>query len=304
MAYVGYLSIGLEDSHSGAHSHEILNNNRVLAYTAATGAAPWLLNCDLCTDINPVLPGGGGYDTPAADPAPWYNPRNLDAAGFMGVLGLEITGAEDSTRKASVVTALRGGGVIGRTYEGPRTLVVRALAVADAECSLQYGLRWLNEQFLFSDDPCTGDPLTFFECCPEDDCETDDRPVGPCWPDTYAELAGAPSCSPDWWPTTYSDLLRGPPYLRTNPPTEGDWCDWVGVYREMQDWLPPWNCCTELNVIPRMKQFADARVIEGPTVLSRPTMTSGALAEIEFTIAAADPTATRMAFYWSDTFVE
>lgn len=301
MAHPGYLAIGLEDplSTPPSVSYEIVNNNRALAY--ADGVLTWLNDCDFCPDLDPVLPHGT-YVSVAADPAPWYDPRQIDSAGFFGVIGLGMEGAEDSTRQANVSMALRGGGIIGRTYQGPRTIVLRAMAIADAECSLQYGLRWLNEQFLFSERPCFGDPLTFFECCPDVDCVVEDRPVGPCWPLTYTELHDGPSCDPDWWPTTYEDLKLGPPYLRAG--TEGDWCDWAGIYRELHSWLPPWNCCTETLVIPRMKQLADARVVAGPTVLSHPNMSNGALAEIEFTIVTADPTATRMAFYWSDTWLE
>jgi hypothetical protein len=301
MAHPGYVAIGLEDplGTPPTLSYEIVNSSRAVTY--AGGSLPWLNDCDFCPDLDPVLPRGD-YISVAADPAPWYDKRIADSAGFFGVIGLGMEGAEDSTRQANVSMALRGGGIIGRTYQGPRTIVLRAMAIADAECSLQYGLRWLNEQYLSTDRACAGDPLTFFECCPDVDCVVEDRPVGPCWPTTYAELRDGPPCEVDWWPTTYEDLKLGPPYLRAG--TEGDWCDWAGLYRELNSWLPPWNCCTETLVIPRMKQFADARVVEGPTVLSHPRMSTGALAEIEFTIVTADPTATRMAFYWSDTWLE
>ena len=304
MAHPGYLAIGPDDPLASppVHGHEIVNNNRVFAYAAESGLG-WLHACDECLDLDDVvLPGVGSYLSVAEDPAPWYNPRNLDSEGFLGIVGLELTGAENSTRRATVRNALRGGGAIGPAYELPRTMVLRGLAVAQAECSLQYGLRWLNEQFLFTEDPCAGDPLTFFECCPDADCDEDERPVGPCWPETYAELA-APPCSPDWWPSTYAELKAGPPYLHTNPPGDGDWCDWVGTYRELSTWLPPWSCCHELNVVTRMRQFEDARVTEGPTVLQRLRVSTGAAAEVEFTIAAADPTARPHASVWTDTWV-
>lgn len=299
----GYMAIGIDDPLEALQSHEIVNNNRVSAYVAATGALPWLHDCDVCTDLTPVLPGSGVYVSVNADPAPWYNARNMDSLGFLGVMGLEVTGAEDSTRQATVTSVLRGGGVIGPTYLGPRSIIVRALAVATEECSLQYGLRWLGDQFIPTDSPCAGDPLTFFECCPS--CTDEElRPVGPCWPTTYAELRDGPACDPDWWPTTYEDWRRAPPYLRTAPPTAGDWCDWPGTYYELRTWLPPWGCCQEIEVLPRMRQFSDARVTEGPTVLQRPRVSVGALAEIEFTITAAQPTATRASNYWTDTWVE
>lgn len=303
MAYPGYLAIGLEDAELGTHAVEIVNTNRALAYAREVGPLPWLGECDECDDIDAVIPDGT-YGAPWSDPAPWFTPKIPDSAGFCGVIGLSVDGIEDSTRYARVTKTIvpsTFGGSIGATYEGPRVITVRALAVADAECSLSYGLRWLNEQWLTSGSACLGDPLSFFDCCPDARCtEETDVPVGPCWPTTYAELRDGPACSPDWWPSTYADLKAGPPYLRTEG--SGDWCDWVGVYRELKDWLPPWSCCHELNVIPHWRSMARARVTAGPNVLQRPSMSVGAVAEIEIQITCGDPTAERMAYYWGETF--
>lgn len=304
MAHPGYLGIGLHDPAEGRYTHEIINTNRAITYVNAEGALPWLLECGVCPDINPVLPDGI-YGTVKMDPAPWYSPRKIDSGGFYGVIGLELEGIDDSTRKANVRTALRGGGVIGATYLEARTIVARAIAVAADEPSLSYGLRWLSEQFIDDADPCQGDILTFFETCPDANCdEGEDFPVGPCWPQTYAELRDGPPCAPDWWPTTYGEWKAGPPYLQDldSAATTGDWCDWAGVYREVRDWLPPWNCCYELRVMPRMKSMPNSRVTEGPTVLSRPLMSVGAMAEIEFTVTAGSPQAERMPYNWPDTW--
>lgn len=303
MAYTGYLSVGLEDPETGSRTLEIVNTNRALAYANAIGNLGWLLECDLCPDIDAVIPDGGSYLAPWSDPAPWFTPRRPDSAGFCGVIGLEFDGIDDSTRYANVQRTINLdiGGTIGVTYEGPRTITVRALAVADSEAALSYGLRWMNEQWLVSWNACQGDPLTFFDACPDANCdEGEDFPVGPCWPTTYAELRDGPPCSPDWWPTTYAELRDGPPYLQTEG--TGDWCDWAGTYRELKDWLPPWNCCHELRVIPRWRSMGHARVTSGPSVLRRIPMSSGALAEIEIQITCGDPTAERMPYFWGDTF--
>lgn len=305
MPYPGYVSIGLEDPFDTppTSTQELVNTNRAIAYASAAGALPWLLECGACPMIDDVIPDGQ-YGSVISDPAPWYNPRKIDSAGFFGVIGLDLEGADSSTRQASVVTAIRGGGVIGATYEGPREMVLRAIAVADAECSLSYGLRWLNEQFLTSTEVCGGDPLLLFDCCPQDVCdESELRPVGPCWVDTYAELMNGPTlCTPDWWPDTNEDMKRAAPYLRAG--ATGDWCDWPGVYHELRAWLPPWDCCHELYVVPRFKSFAIARVTGGPEVFRRPEMSVGALAEIEFTITTGDPTGVRHPLLWPDTWVD
>lgn len=306
MPYPGYVAIGLDNPYNdsielpASTSVEIVNTNRATAYARNAGL-PWLDDCDSCGDIDPVIPNGT-YTSPTMDPAPWYNPRVPDSWGFLGLVGLEMTGTDTSTRRARVTNILGGGGVVGVTSHDPRTIVVRALAIASAECSLSYGLRWLNDQFV--GEGCGGDSLVFFDCCPDAACDTgEDYPVGPCWPDTYAELIAGPSCGPDWWPSTYAELKAGPPYLQATPMGgEGDWCDWVGVYRELRDWLPPWNCCYELRVIPRMREFREARVTAGPEVLQRPRMSTGAMAEVEFTIVAGAPRNDRASFYWGETF--
>ena len=46
---------------------------------------------------------------------------------------------------------------------------------------------------------------------------------GPCWAYTYAELSNGPSCDPDFWPTTYQELVDGPPDFT-------EWRCWVTVY--------------------------------------------------------------------------
>ncbi|HEY6416779.1 MAG TPA: hypothetical protein VIX41_11090, partial [Acidimicrobiales bacterium] len=87
-----------------------------------------------------------------------------------------------------------------------------------------------------------------------------------------------------WWPRTYLELKTGP------PPPDDDWCDWVDIYLELRNGLPSWSCCVENCVVPYYRQFHDARIVEGPTVLSHPKMhTRGSMMEIEFTIVAADP---------------
>lgn len=291
MVYPGYLAIGVEDPLGSPPTtrDEIVNTSRAMAYAEASGALGWLMDCGVCDVIEPVI-AGAGYSTVAADPAPWYDATNIDAAGFYGVVGLDVVGADGSTRSANVLRSVGGGGVVGPTFQEPRTIVVRALAIAETEPSLSYGLRWLSSSFLTTAEPCGTAPVTFFESCPPEDCVTDDRPVGPCWPTTYGQFAaGPPFCTPDWWPDTYAQVVAGPPYLHTA--TEGDWCAWVRVYYELRSWLPPWGCCEELFVVGRMREFRDARVTAGPEVLGHPVMSSGAMAEIEFTIVAGKPTA-------------
>jgi hypothetical protein len=303
MTYPGYLALGLDDPFAvpPIASVEVVNNNRAYVYANNVGL-PWLTECFECPDLALWATDGVGYTTPVADPAPWYDPAFPESGDFFGVVGLDVVGADSSTRSATVSPALTGGGVIGATYEGPRTMVVRAIAIGLDDCALAYGLRWLNEQYIdVVGDRCNGDPLVFLECCPGF-CEDDDTPVGPCWVSTYDELTNGPDgCAPDWWPTTYQELKLGPPYLATG--VGGEWCDWVGVYRELKTWLPPWSCCAEMRLIPQIKVFHRTRVVSGPNVLRNPEMSVGAMAELEFTIASGRPRAERHPYYWSESFL-
>ncbi len=506
--YPGYLLLG--DSPfvpPGETTHEIVNNARSLAYAMNAGLC-WIHDCVDCPSASVVIPGGPNYISPKDDGAPWFDADNPDTFGFLGLYGLEVTGAEDSTRTTNVVSALSGGGVIGRSYFGPRTIVVRALALAIDECALQAGLEWFQFQCDRTMNPCAGDNFTFFDCCP---CMCDDpTPGGPCWAVTYRELRLGPICThpegtpafldgglgtvttlptpgvgefmsivfrvnnvtasgyfagqwdpavggwtigrtvdsegtsqivfgrsavgqahpnsanfegppsddtwewlalqinrdngvgqavfqlwtsddgvtwvplrepltvsgtvnlpttlpaltigaglPDllgsvfqgdvavvalydgpfpqtgmarwvfsaatypfaqpgtpptiwtdpngrewtvdnaaaltaagpgqagaWWPTTYAELRDGPPL------PDDDWCAWVDIYIELRNGVPGWTCCADMCVVPYFRQFRNARITEGPTVLRHPQMHSaGAMMEVEFTLVAADPTA-------------
>jgi hypothetical protein len=284
MTYPGYFAIGAmpldESLPIASTSTEIVNSERAYAYAANAGIC-WLERCDECPPAGVIVPGGPDFVSPIIDPAPWYDVDNPDSWGFLGVVGLDIEGVESSTRQASVTMALTGGGVIGPTYLGPRTMVVRALAIATDECSLSFGLSWLRQQYHEGDDVCGGEPVTFFDCCP---CVCDDdSSAGPCWPETYAELAAGPSCDPDYWPDTYDDLMEGPPV------EDEEWCLWPVLYRQLVN-PPSWLCCIDACVVPYVRQFNNARVTAGPEVLSHPKMNSlGAVAEIEFTVVAAEP---------------
>lgn len=143
---------------------EMINSSRAYAYAEAAGIA-WLNECDRCPDAHPTAT----YTTPAADDAPWYDPTNPDTERFLGVIGMDIEGADTSTRIVNVSQTLGSGGAIGPPYHGPRTLVVRAIAIAQDECALQAGMDWL--QFTFADevDPCTADSLNYYDCCTDGD---------------------------------------------------------------------------------------------------------------------------------------
>lgn len=329
--YPGWVIIGTSDPIGiPGEFTEIVNSARAYAYADYAGLC-WLYDCAEC-DASAVVTPGYPYTSPITDPAPWYDEHDPDSWGFLGVIGLDVEGADNSTRQASVRMSTGGTGVIGPTYMGPRTMVLRGLAIATDDCSLAFGLTWLRKQYNVQHDPCGGDTLTFFDCCP---CVCGgDTDSGTCWADTYQELKDTPRCLYGWWPITYGDETQGPPgpqwwpsdyseetdpspsadwwpdtyeeeiigptsiywpdtygALVTGPadPTD-DWCSWVEIYRDLRLGPPDWTCCVDACVTPYLRQFYNSRVTEGPMLLSKPAMNSrGAVAEIEFTIVAADP---------------
>jgi hypothetical protein len=210
-----------------------------------------------------------------------------DSEKFFGVIALEVTGQDDSTRTASVQPSVAGGGAISRLRFGPRTIVVRGLAVAADDCGMEVGLNFLRCQYETTVNDCGRDLLWFLSCCPDCVGNPNSPAVGPCWADTYDQLGpGSPpaECPPGtWWPETYQQLVDG-------PPDTTQWCRWVDNYRELRDGLPQFGCDVADCLVPTLRNFQGVRVTSGPTVLSRRSMSGGGeIAEIEFTIACADP---------------
>ena len=139
---------------------EMVNSARAYAYAERAGI-PWLLDCGHCPGAHPVAT----YDTPSTGSvAPWY--VGGDSGQFLGVIGLDVQGADDSTRQVRVTPTLTTGGVIGPVYYGPRTLVVSGIAIASSEAGLQAGIRWMQYSFAEnSSDPCVAYGLVYYDCC-------------------------------------------------------------------------------------------------------------------------------------------
>jgi len=296
--YTGYLALG--GQYITDDRFEIINTDRCLAYVEAfnevvrTGefdpgqsCIDWIVGCDQCPGYGDVFAPGSDYTSPSHDPAPWFDPLIMDSERFLGLIGLDVQGVDDSTGKARVEQALGGGGAIGRRKYEARTMVVRCLAVAIDECGMQIGLNWLRCQRDVTVAECVGDTLWYLDCCP--DCA---RTIyggiggsGPCWATTYDEVLGYPLSCPagTWWPNTYTELLNG-------PPDDSQWCRWLISYTELLIGLPQFSCKTADCIVPYVRQYHACSITEGPTVLSRRTMHKvGVIAEIEFTIVAADP---------------
>lgn len=108
------------------------------------------------------------YDTPATDPAPWYDAGYADSARFLGFLPLSITGTEDNPVARGITNGVGGGGVFGPARTLPRTMTVTGLLIGTSCCGVQYGLNWLAEALAgCTGDSCDGDCFEAFDCCPD-----------------------------------------------------------------------------------------------------------------------------------------
>jgi hypothetical protein len=158
-----YLELGEDE--------EIINLTRLQAYLDnvgspfTTGAA--LCSCDTLTAA--MLGQNTPYNTPATDPAPWYDPAVPESALFLGLLPLSVTGLDDDTGVRSVVNAVGGGGSLGPRRKLPRVITITALVVAASCCAAEYGLFWLSQtlQGCCGGSGCDGDTLRMYNCCPD-----------------------------------------------------------------------------------------------------------------------------------------
>jgi hypothetical protein len=155
--------------------NEVINLVRLQAYLANVGS-PFDTGADICScdtlTRRHLDPDGSAapatYDTPATDPAPWYDADVPESGQFLGILPLSIEGIDGSTRARDVTNAVGGGGVFGPARDLPRTITVSALLVGTTCCGVAYGLHWLSEALQgCSDSPCSGDCVTAYNCCPE-----------------------------------------------------------------------------------------------------------------------------------------
>lgn len=158
--------------YAGYGSVEVFNVARLVKY-ASEGAAPPDVTIDPGVGDYADLPsalGDSAYRTPLLDNAPWYDETNPDSAYFAGVLPLEITGLNGTTRGRTVIEKISNGGTASAPRSGSRTIAVTALAIAADEASLGAGLDWLDGALhppcatdLTS---CAGAPLALFSAAP------------------------------------------------------------------------------------------------------------------------------------------
>lgn len=150
---------------------EVWNTSRLQAYLTNIGSpfttGPEICSCDSLTPavLGETFPA---YQTPALDPAPWYDVDTPHSAEYLGFLPLSVAGVDDNPRGRSVSNAVGGGGVFGPVRELPRTITVTGVIVASTCCGAEYGLHFLSEVLSgCTGNACDGDCFEMYSCCPD-----------------------------------------------------------------------------------------------------------------------------------------
>jgi hypothetical protein len=137
MAFLGHWRYG---------NAEVINHERLATYVAngITAAGADITVEDVCEGLGAALDNTGPYRTPLLDQAPWVDDDNPDTYDFAGVMALEITGADGSTRTVEMQPTLGDGALPGRARRGPRTIGVTAMLVGSTSEGIDAGLSWLQ----------------------------------------------------------------------------------------------------------------------------------------------------------------
>ncbi len=132
----GYLRLG---------GNEIVNTPRVVALASSLGL-PLGVECDECPGLADMAGAVYGDDEAFGDvtTAPWYDENDPASADFIGFVGIRIRDTLDSTREASVIQRLGGGGVIGRSRNATRDVRVTGLLIGRTRLAADYGMSWLS----------------------------------------------------------------------------------------------------------------------------------------------------------------
>lgn len=157
-----------------ASGQEIVNLTRLNAYLTNVGSpfdsGAAVCGCDNLTPAMLGEPELTAYDTPATDPAPWYDPDYPLSGQFLGFLPLSMDGIDNNPRRRTVSNAVGGGGVFGPVRDQPRTITVRGVLIGTTCCAVDYGLYYLSEALSSgcTGDTCDGDCFEMLACCPEE----------------------------------------------------------------------------------------------------------------------------------------
>lgn len=198
---------------------ELVNNERATVYAEKLGIHG--VGCSPCPDFH-LSVGDAEYTNPAADDAPWYDPRYPASERFAGFIGMAVDGMGGTGVRTPI--DLRDGALIGGLRRAQREIGVTALAVAADAQALSYGMAWLASALRGAVCmSCRGDFACCFAACPTGDGSADVRTLvdvglldGPTVSDR--ERLGATCAGGDGMIATVEyTLVAGLPYFYHEP---------------------------------------------------------------------------------------
>ena len=236
MAWNGYFKFGDE---------EIINLARTLAYARALNLG-FVRQEDDNIYLGPLL--GQTYTDPGTDGAPWVDPDEPASAGFAGIIPVDISGIEDSSRQSEIFEFTRDGGNPGHLRHSTKQVVFSVALVGASEGAVEYGFRWLKRALLarnctpgVSSGSCRGLDLTYAQVEPHSTNISVFGAVGEEWDDildggdpfssdTGTADGGSPGAGQEDLSDEWSDFERhlrnvlvnkGPSITRKKPTTCG-----------------------------------------------------------------------------------
>lgn len=149
---------------------EVINTARLQAYLTNVGSpfdtGPAICRCDSLTAE--ILGAPAPYDTPATDPAPWYDVDYDHSGEYLGFLPLSITGLDNNPRAREISGVVGGGGTFGPVRDLPRTITVTGVLIGSSCCGAEYGLHYLTEALQScAGTSCQGGCVSMYLCCPD-----------------------------------------------------------------------------------------------------------------------------------------
>jgi hypothetical protein len=147
------------------------------------------------------------FVSPAADPAPWYDPDEPGSADFLGLVLLDITGYDSTVTRPIVqrYTGL-GGGTFGSQQRKPREWKFTGVMISGSDEGTEFGLRWLTQILQASEcDTCSTSNLAVRLVCPPDNCTDDDQGL---WYSYSAALTDGPT-EGDYFTGQFGGYLGG-----------------------------------------------------------------------------------------------
>lgn len=211
MVYPGYLMMG---------GVEIANAARTYAYADNLMKLFGMKDCWESESLACAL-GDGEYNTPATDPAPWYDSSRRATAGFFGFYPLSVEGLDSGSRELGLTELVNSdGAVFGLPRHTSKEFRVTGILCGDSQEAVEEGKSWLASTLrgTVTAGACAGDEFCYLAWKPEC-CDYDDRST---FPLTVADEVTRSNARGAWVDYNDGTLTATSNGLRVQMPCGGD----------------------------------------------------------------------------------